>query len=204
MSFKIVFLTILLIQNVISQDNSTIVDSEISAKDSASTVVCKPGNAVGYMMIRQPNMSSLVYVNTVYNISWDYTKTVTTRPTFIDFFVQLIAPGIRVTWSKEIERNVTAEPSWFLWEPKGLVDGKYKIRLVPDGKETWNIDPGKLPCFANGESIPSVSATFTVANPRNDIVDYPDRFPPNTSSRLSLSTSIATFVGIIFFLILSH
>ena len=31
------------------------------------------------------------------------------------------------------------------------LDGEYKIRLVPDGKETFNVKNDQLPCFADGE-----------------------------------------------------
>lgn len=135
----------------------------------------------GQMLIFQPNMSSLVTVGTAYNVSWSWSILVTKPPSFVDVYIQLIAPGVRETWKQKIAEKQSVDPRWFWWTPEGLVDGVYKMRLVPDGKETFGVNAKNLPCFANGESVPSASAEFTISNPRGELNNYPDKFPPNSA-----------------------
>jgi hypothetical protein len=74
-----------------------------------------------------------------------------------------------------------------MWKPVGLVDGKYKLRLVPDGKETYNVPANQQPCFADGEAIPSVSAAFSISNSQGELASYPDQYPPNDSRKQTVS-----------------
>jgi hypothetical protein len=146
-------------------------------------ILCTPGNSVGYMIIRKPNITSMIMVGTQYNVTWDWSITVTKPPNYVDVYIQLIAQDITTTWKRQGAQHVPVNPRWFIWKPDGMVDGKYKLRLVPDGKETYNIAANLQPCFSNGEAIPSVSAAFTVTNSKGDIGTYPDQFPPNKSQR---------------------
>lgn len=132
-------------------------------------VECVPGQTLGYMLVRQPNITSVAYVGNPYLIRWDYTITVSKEPQYVNIYLQQIAPGVRVTWKNQIATNVTGKYYW--WQPKGMLDGKYKIRIVPNGKETYNIKASEQPCFENGESVPSVSSTFKMFNPKVSDID---------------------------------
>ena len=112
-----------------------------------------------------------------------------------------MAPGVRTTWKQKIAEKQTVEPRWFMWTPEGLLDGKYKIRLVPDGKETFDVPANLRPCTGNGETIPSVSASFTLSNPRGDLANYPDQFPPNSAEKLYVS--IILVISLSFSLVLT-
>lgn len=168
--------------------------------EEPEAIPCKPGLTIGYMIIRQPNISSIVYVDKVYNVSWEYSNSVSKPPGIVNAYVQLIAPGIRPTWSKQIAENVSTSARQFWWEPKSLVDGKYKLRLVPDGKETFGVSAASLPCFENGEAIPSVSATFQVVSARGNIVEYPERFPANDVVAVSPFDSIVQLLCLLIIL----
>ena len=155
--------------------------------EEPAPVACTPGISVGYMLIWQPNITSIVNVGRKYNVSWEYTKTVNKPPSFLDVYVQNLATA--VTWKNRIAQNIPTEPRWFWWTPVGLADGRYKIRLVPDGKETFNVKANEQPCFSNGESIPSVSAVFNVVNPKGPLGEYPESFPANSGAADSKSIS---------------
>src|SRR6478609_7995112 len=146
-------------------------------------VPCTPG-ITGYGL---PNITSKVVVGTPVNVSWDYTVTVTNPPSYIDVYIQMFAPGIVEKWSIQVAKKIPSEPRWFMWTPEGLVDGKYKLRFVPDGKETFNVPANNLPCFANGESVPFVTASFSVSNAKGDLGVYNDPYAPNASSRVTVS-----------------
>jgi hypothetical protein len=60
-------------------------------------------------------------------------------------------------------------------------DGKYKLRFVPDGKETFGVTNDKLPCFADGEALPANSGEFKVANPVQ-LTTSADRFGPSSDA----------------------
>lgn len=122
----------------------------------------------------------MVNVGTKYNISWAYTKAVTNLPSYFDIYMQDIS--LATTWKKQIASKVPAVPQWFWYTPLGLADGKYKIRLVPDGKETFNVPVDQQPCFSNGQAIPSVSAAFSVVNPRGGLQSYPESYPANSGA----------------------
>lgn len=179
-------------------DNSTTINPEdagTTSVESSDVVTCKQGLTVGYMLIRQPNISSVVYTGTKYNVSWDYSVAVTSPPSFIDAYIQYMAPGIRTTWKNKIASNVSASSRQFWWEPKSLVDGKYKLRLVPDGKETYDVPANQLPCFADGESIPSVSATFKVYTPKTMTGEFPEKFPPSSGNEKGVFLSTVMLWG---------
>ena len=159
-----------------------------------SIIPCSAGNSIGYMILHQPNISSLVTTASMYNVSYDFSVAVTKPPTYLDVYLQLVATGVRTTWSNKIASKVPTDPRWFQVKIDGVVQGKYQIRLVPDGKETFNVPANQLPCFANGEAIPSVSAIFSVSNPSGDLANYPDRYPANGSKK-SKTTSISILVG---------
>jgi hypothetical protein len=167
-----------------TDDSVPVVDSE--------PIPCKPGESTGYGISRMPNSTSKVVVGTPFNVSWDYTVGVTTPPTFMDVYVQLIASGVRERWNNQIAR-VPAEPRWFIWTPIGFVNGRYKLRYVPDGKETFNIAADKLPCFENGESVPFVSATFSISNSRGDLGNYRDPFAPNSARKMGSGKNLWVF-----------
>ena len=162
-------------------------------------ILCTPGNSVGYMIIRKPNITSHVTVGMQYNVTWDWSITVTKLPSYVDVYIQLVAPGIATTWKKQVAKEVSTEPRWFFWKPEGLVDGKYKLRLVPEGKETYNVPANVQPCFSNGEAIPSVSAAFTVTNSKGDLSSYPDQFPPNAAKKQMLLDSKVVWMTCIVF-----
>lgn len=132
-------------------------------------VECVAGQTLGYMLVRQPNITSVAYVGNPYLIRWDYTMTVTKEPQYVNIYLQQIASGVRVTWKNQIASNVTGRYYW--WQPKGMLDGKYKIRIVPNGKETYNVKASEQPCFENGEAVPSVSSTFKMFNPKVSDID---------------------------------
>ena len=171
------------------KDPIPVSDNSTTSGEEAKPIGCTPGNSVGYMLIRKPNITSMLTVGTPYNISWDWSISVTKPPVYLDAYIQLMAPGVRTTWKQEIAKKIPVEPRWFMWTPDGLLDGKYKIRLVPDGKETFNVAANLQPCFENGASIPSVSASFSMSNPRGDLSNYPDQFPPNSSGPILISPS---------------
>lgn len=156
----------------------------------SSVVECVPGQTLGYMLVRQPNITSVAYINNPYLIRWDYTGTVSKEPSFVDIYLQQVAPGVRVTWKNQIAKNVTGRYYW--WQPKGLLDGKYKVRIVPNGKETFNIKATEQPCFENGEAVPSVSSTFKMFNVKSSDIDSvgTTKFDPTSSAiRHDISTS---------------
>lgn len=160
---------------ILGTDNTTMIESPLK--------ICKPGNNVGYMLIRSPNITSRASVGKQMNISWDWSISVLTPPTYINAYIQLMAPGVRTTWKQIVAEKQSVNPRWFLWTPDALVDGQYKLRLVPDGKETFNIPANIQPCFANGECIPSVSASFTLSNHRGDLANYPQSYPANSAAK---------------------
>ena len=151
-----------------------------TTEPEAESKACTPGISVGYMMIRKPNITSVVYTGSLYNVSWDYSVTVNNPPKYVDVYIQSIASGLRTTWKNKIAENISTARQHFFWEPKSLADGKYKLRLVPDGKETFNVPADKLPCFGDGESVPSVSATFKVFSPKGSFIEYPEQFPASS------------------------
>lgn len=172
---------------VFAQNDTVNVSPEGNNTDIAEAppVACKPGSTVGYMIIRQPNMSSIVTVGTPYNISWQWSVAVTQIPAYVDVYVQLMTSGVTVTWKNKVLSQQSTDPSWFMWTPKAMMDGKYKMRLVPDGKETWGVPANELPCFSNGESIPSVSATFSVVNSKGELIDTRNDYMPNSKGLIS-------------------
>src|SRR5687767_12128840 len=108
-----IFITLLLL-HVCSPQNAT--ETETRAPQNATETStgsigndtepapkpCIPGISVGYMLIRKPNQSSIITVGQSLNVSWDWSITVKKIPTFVDVYVQLIAPGIRTTWKDKI------------------------------------------------------------------------------------------------------
>jgi hypothetical protein len=182
--FSVLFFCLTLSANA-QNASSPVVDTPESVSNDTTVdpapVACKPGINVGYMLIRQPNITSMFTIGNTYNVSWDWSISVSKPAQYVDMYVQLVAPGVQVTWKKKILEKQGTSPRWFMWKPDGLVDGKYKIRLVPDGKETYGVRADEQPCFDNGESIPSVSASFSISNPRGDLGNYPDPFPPNSA-----------------------
>lgn len=164
--------------------------------------LCQPGINIGYMLIRKPNITSMLTIGIPYNVSWDYTTAVKKEPVFINVYIQLIASGIPVTWKNQIFSNQTATPRWFIWTPDKLVNGKYKIRIVPDGKENYNIPANLQPCFENGESLPSVSAAFTLSNPSGTNIDVSvDKYPPYSKGH---KLTVFTFYYCIIVIICLH
>lgn len=176
-----------------SNDSSPVPTNEI--------VDCTPGGSTGYGLVRKPNITSMVKIGVAYNVSWDWTVTVTKPPTYLDVYVQLFAAGIAEKWNTKVASNVPVDPRWFMWTPTGLVDGKYKLRFVPDGKETFNVPANQLPCFSNGESVPFVTAQFSISNGQGDLGVYPDPYAP--SSAISLRASIHAQSNIVMLLILA-
>lgn len=201
-----IFLLIILCYITIVSSQSTVVDIPVVSNSTDDTqpeeniVPCVPGIHTGYGLVRKPNITSKVIVGTQFNVSWDWTVTITNPPSYLDIYIQLFAPGLVEKWSTQVAKQVPSEPRWFMWTPEGLVDGKYKLRFVPDGKETFNVPADKLPCFSNGESVPFVTAQFSVSNSKGDLGVYPDPFSPNSSRRNSPPFSIVlSFVTLVLF-----
>jgi hypothetical protein len=65
------------------------------------------------------------------------------------------------------------------WSVSSVADGAYKLRVVPDGKETANKKQDEYPCFADGEAMPGTSAEFRVTR-STVIFETKDRFPPTS------------------------
>lgn len=163
-------------------------------------VECVAGQTLGYMLVRQPNITSVAYVGNPYLIRWDYTITVSKQPEYVDIYLQQVAPGVRVTWKNQIARNVTGRYFW--WQPKGMLDGKYKIRIVPNGKETYNVKASEQPCFENGEAVPSVSSTFKMFNPK--VSDIDSTSPLGKYDPYSAATTFHSVNLLLFFVLVLH
>lgn len=152
---------------------------------------CMQGQVFGYALMPSFNISSKVYTGNPYNISWKFTNNVKKSPDFINIKLQMLDPKIQVDWANVIGENIPNEPSWWIWTPKSSLDGNYKIRIVPNGKETFirpiDMLTKKQPCFEDGEAIPSVSSTFRLINPKESIDSsgsYSSQFGPSTGSAL--------------------
>jgi len=197
-----IILSCALLKTCLAQNNTLSTNTSIpTPADNSSTPVptneivsCSPGILTGYGLVRKPNISSTITVGTPYNVSWDWTVTVTKPPSYLDIYIQLFANGVPEKWNTVVAKNVPSDPRWFIWTPIGLVDGKYKLRFVPEGKETFNIPANLLPCFANGESVPFVTAQFSVSNLKGDLGVYGDPYAPNSARKLSFETNLFSFL----------
>ncbi|KAI9193158.1 uncharacterized protein BJ171DRAFT_412586, partial [Polychytrium aggregatum] len=145
---------------------------------AASPSPCVPGTVLGSFIISAPNISSIFLVGSTVTITWKYSPTVTKPPKTINAFYQDVS--ITTTWSNKIGIGLTTTNNTLQWTIPPLLDGKYEVRLVPDGKETFNIPQDQMPCFSNGEALPAVSGAFSIQNPIY-VSPTVDRFPPNTS-----------------------
>ena len=129
-------------------------DSETGTiADDTST--CIRGVKVGTTIIDTPNRTSILTVGGHALIKWHYTDTVSSKPKFLDIKLQLIQDGVGFTWDKYVVQNLNLSQgaSAYNWTIQPLNDGQYKLRFVPDGKETFNVEGDKMPCFADGESL---------------------------------------------------
>lgn len=192
-----------------------VVKDNASSTSSASSepipneeiIPCVAGISTGFGLVRKPNITSKIQIGIPYNVSWDWTVTITKPPQYIDVYIQLMAPYVAEKWTTVVAKNIPSEPRWFMWTPEGLVDGKYKLRFVPDGKETFKVPANELPCFANGESVPFVTAAFSVSNSKGDLGVYDDPYAPSSSLRNHVSNSgvvvklIPLLVTIMFFIV---
>lgn len=185
--FFILYLTSQFTNAVINTTNSTNVTTTKNpnpntTKNISPTQIshCISGINLGYMIIHQPNATSLYIIGKTYNISWVWSNMVTEIPSHIDVYIQ--NTNVQITWNNQILSKQSVIKQWFLWTPNELIDGKYKIRLVPDGKENFN-NPDI--CYKDGECLPSVSATFLITNPTSnyDDTNISDPYPPNSSSK---------------------
>ena len=176
----------------LAQDNTTA--PAVVAAPAPPAAACVPGTSIGYMLIFQPNISSLLTVGTEYNVSWKWSVAVNNPPSYVDAYIQIVNRNIPVSWKNQIAANMPATQTWFLWTPSGLVNGKYQLRLVPDGKETYNIAANLLPCFSSGQSLPSVSAEFSIYNSAGSLPSYSDGYAPNAAQKNPLNLLVSGFV----------
>ncbi len=115
-------------------------------------------------------------------IEWKYTPLVTRPPATVDLKIQAIGEGIVERWETTVLRAIPLQNATRIeWTVSSLNDGKYKLRLVPEGKETFGVALDKMPCFADGQAIPGNSGEFKVVNPVI-LTSAPDPLPPNTSA----------------------
>lgn len=155
--------------------NSTATDDQ-TLKDDTSELdtpkaPCVKG-ATGYAIVWKPTEKSIAYLDVKFNVTWDYTPAVTSKPDYVDVYVQSQKPGSKVTWSTQVASKVPAEPRWFFWKPTALAEGPYKLMVVPNGKKLAGVRADSLPCFENGEAEPGVSQRFNImklTNTGNDL-----------------------------------
>ncbi len=178
------------------------VQGQLSTNGTQTQVPCKPGINLGRAFVRTPNSTSIVTVGQAYKVSFDFNKVVTKPPKFLDVYVQLLAAGIEEKWDKKVLSNVSPTPNWFFWTPVGLINGKYRLMIVSDGKMHIGVPADKRPCYTDGESLPSSSGEFKVVNVGSGGLDtYPDPFAPSSISKgkKGFSTDM-TFFSVLFLL----
>jgi hypothetical protein len=155
-----------------SSDNSTDT-TEVAPPEEVKA--CVQGQVFGYATFVTPNMTSKAYVGNSFNISWKFTPNVKKLPDYVDLKLQMLASKVEVDWNTVIASQVPTIPMYYIWTPKNALDGSYKLRLVPNGKETFILPSEQLskkqPCFEAGEAVPSVSSSFRLINPISAIDD---------------------------------
>jgi hypothetical protein len=149
-----------LIDSLSKRDNQTDKDTGSTPDDNNS--VCTKGTSVGSFLIQTPNRSSIFVVGSHGLIKWKYTSPVKQLPKFLDIKIQLIQEGVPYTWSKSVVQNLNISDgaTAYNWTVQPLNDGLYKLRLIPDGKETFNVGSDKMPCFSDGEALVSIIYSF--------------------------------------------
>ena len=159
---------------------------------------CVPGVKIGTVLISSPNQTSLVTIGSKFIISWKYTVITTVLPTYVDIKIQLIDNAIIPKFDQYVTRSLPLAngATSYVWNVPPLPDGSYKLRIVPDGKEIFNIGEKELPCFADGEANPGQSGIFRIINPKS-ITGYPDRFGPMNGSAKSVACIFAFVILVI-------
>lgn len=174
--------------------------TETEPQPEPEPIPCKPGLSFGKILIRTPNATSVVFTGIKYNVSWEYDKLVTVIPSYLDVYLQM--DGVKQTWNNKIAENVDASQRWFIWEPKAMLNGRYRMRMVPEGKETYNVPANKLPCFENGEAVPTSSwQPFKVVDPNTNSIEYPDTFGPTVAWAVNDKYPLTTFLWATLFLL---
>jgi hypothetical protein len=138
-----------------TRSNNTDEDSGTTSDDTSK--VCIKGVKVGQFIIDTPNRSSIAVVGSNFLIQWKYSNGVSSPPKTIDIKIQ--KDGVEYIWDKYVVRNLSLDngATAFMWKVQPLNDGPYKIRMVPEGKETYGIKQDEMPCFADGEVLVSDS-----------------------------------------------
>jgi hypothetical protein len=158
--------------------NSTTVEPPPDSVDTPKAKCTK--GATGYAIVWKPTYRSIVYLDMNFNVTWDYTTTVTKKPQFVDAYVQSQKPGVKVDWTTQVASRVPADKRWFWWKPEAIPEGSYKFMIVPDGKKLAGVRADAFPCFENGEAEPGVSQEFQILKLTN--TNVPDNeIDTNTS-----------------------
>ncbi|KAJ3412742.1 hypothetical protein HDV05_000312 [Chytridiales sp. JEL 0842] len=155
---------------------------------------CKRGTKIGQILITQPNASTIWFVGAPAWVVWSYTPLVTQPPKTIDIKIQSVLSKVS-TWdtflvkSLDVSNGATA---YLIPELPRMLEGGYKLKVVPDGKEIAGKRQDEYPCFGDGEGMPGVSAEFQVTRTR-EIVVTKDRFPPTGLKEPGLQSWGVTF-----------
>lgn len=160
------------------RDDGSISPTIVPTVIPSPAVKCVPGVKLGVMNILTPNSSTVITTGTNITVTWQYSALVKNYPRWIDVVLQSTEPGIVATWSNKIASKVMIDSPSFLWIINTMSDGRYKLRIIPESKETFNIPANLMPCFGDGDVLTANSAEFKVINPV-PFGTSKDRFPPN-------------------------
>ncbi|KAJ3207890.1 hypothetical protein HDU67_007165 [Dinochytrium kinnereticum] len=140
----------------------------------------KRGVKIGQIIVGQPNVSSIVMVGSVAMVSWQYTPLVKNFPKQVD--IKINSVDGQQFWTNAIvsSLNVSNGARGWLWRVGQFADGSYRLRVVPDGKETAGKKQDELPCFFDGDPLPGNSAIFKITR-TFEFDGSKDRFPPSVS-----------------------
>ncbi|KAJ3101007.1 hypothetical protein HDU97_001705 [Phlyctochytrium planicorne] len=159
----------------------------------------KRGTKIGQIIVTQPNISSIAIVGKELVISWYYTSLVKRLPRTVDIKINS-ADGLQ-SWNERIVQNLDVSNggrAW-VWKVGSYITGPFRIRIVPDGKETAGKRSDEQPCFLDGDPMPGTSAAFKISH----IVELEigkDRYPPNTSSSTPSSSLGFTALAVLLML----
>ncbi|KAJ3111228.1 hypothetical protein HDU96_005885 [Phlyctochytrium bullatum] len=154
------------------------------------------GTRVGQVVVLSPNASSIVLSGSRYTVRWTYTPFVERPPAWVDIKVNSV-DGAQV-WTGVIGSRVNVstggDVNEWIWEVGAFAVGSYRVRVVPEGKETANRRVDDLPCFADGEALPGTSRAFKISRDF-DLDPAKDRFPPKSGAAKETAGSLAVLVA---------
>ncbi|KAI9332293.1 hypothetical protein DFJ73DRAFT_855861 [Zopfochytrium polystomum] len=158
----------------------------LSATTAAAS--CKPGTKLGQTIVTQPNISSIVMIGggAPFLVQWTYTALATRRPQTVDIKINTAAGDQKFQRVLVSGLDVSGGETAWRWNVEALADDAYKLRVVPDGKETLGKQQSDYPCFQDGDALPGTSGEFNVAT---------DRFPPKASAAAVVSKGVVRWVS---------